>query len=54
MDRGMNMIRAGQDNIVQAGHMYKDIHPDYYEKFALLVAMLEETLKAIKSLRDSI
>jgi len=40
--------------LVEVGHQYKDLHPDYYESFCELVALIDILKDKIKEIRDKI
>ena len=47
-------IEVAQNHLVEAGQLYKDSHPEYYNKFAELVSTLEVIKAAVSAFREVI
>lgn len=54
----LNSANAGIEKaiscIVEVGRLYEENHPEYYEKFAELVALLDMANAALTEIKDSI
>lgn len=50
----INEINKAEDKLIEVGQLYKDVHPDYYERFCSILAIFEELIKIVKELQDNI
>lgn len=53
-DQTITHIQKAQDIMVETGQMYKEPHPDYYERFSDIVHMFEVVQTLLKKFRDDI
>ena len=54
LDSILKELERAETKLIEVGILYKELHPDIYEKFGLILAGLETFKDTLKSLRDEI
>jgi len=54
LDSILKELERAETKLIEVGILYKELHPDIYEKFSLILAGLETFKDTLKSLRDEI
>jgi len=50
----INELQKAEDKLVETGQLYKEIHPDVYERFGGILAIFEELINIIKKVQGDI
>lgn len=54
LDQANGNIENAITELVVTGQEFKDVHPDYYQAFCQVCAILEMAKQSINSLKDSV
>ncbi|KKM70563.1 hypothetical protein LCGC14_1439420 [marine sediment metagenome] len=54
LDEAVGACNKAQNHLVETGHDYETIHPDYYDAFTAIVQALELVKDAINNLIENI
>jgi hypothetical protein len=54
LDTVLKELERIENKLVEVGILYKELHPEIYEKYALVLAGVSAFKDSIKSLRDEV
>lgn len=54
LDTALRQLDKAQFRIILTAQRFKDIHPDWYERFCVVVAAIEHVKEVVKQMRDEI